>query len=512
MRDLDAEGRIVTGSPSGELVAAVLRGCGNRTEAALLALRRHRVPVSAAVGVAVELLPVVARDERWEEAVKHDRERALLLARALAATAAATRAAPRPAALLGSALGPAWTRDVDLLVGVADVAVIGGELGAAGFIDLGGFASRPAAPSRAFAAVEGMEVLAPVDLTTRLFPGGPSGERALARATRPEPDALPVLALDDQLQRRAGKVAQARRVTVRDALELLALLELSAPRERTVGLAVRRCAALERELGIHGPLSAGASTGGRPPVNVPWIRARARGARARAGSLSRSRRVRVSFSGVDGAGKSTQAALLVATLGRAGVPASAVWARLGYSGSPALSGTARLAQRLLPARHHSAQRERAAGTAAHGATPMSRRGVVGWAWALAVVLDYLRIVRREAAHADSRVLVHDRGLADALVALDEEFGGALRLDLHRRLLLRFGPAADVMFYLRLPGRQAHGRKEDSFAAEVLEAHARRYEAILPRMAGAVVTLDAERPPHQVADEVVRRLAHEVSPA
>jgi thymidylate kinase len=216
--------------------------------------------------------------------------------------------------------------------------------------------------------------------------------------------------------------------------------------------------------------------------------------------------VTVSFSGVDGAGKSTQAARLVETLNRAGVPATAVWARIGYSGSRLLTAVVTAVQRILPARHHSAQRQRAAGTATPGTPPLTRRGIVGWSWALASTLEYLRILRLEARRSSARVIVFDRGLPDALVGLEEEFGGAVRLELHRRLIRRWGPRADVMFYLRLSGHAAHGRKDDSFAADVLEAHARRYEELLARMPGAVVVLDAERPPAELAHEALRRLA------
>src|SRR5918997_2365340 len=249
LRDLDAAGRIVPGTSAGDLVAPLLRTCGGRTEPSLAALRRHRVPAAAVVDVALEVAPALAGDERWEEAVRDGRERADRLRRALAATAAALAGCPRPAAVLGSALGPLWMRDIDLLVGGADAASIGDALRAAGFLDLAGLASQSGPVSRAFAAVEGFEVLAPVDLTAQLFPGGPPAEGAIARATRPEPDGLPFPAVVDQLRSRAGKAAQSRRVVVRDALELMALLEASpgGDRDGIVRLALRRCAALEHE-------------------------------------------------------------------------------------------------------------------------------------------------------------------------------------------------------------------------------------------------------------------------
>ena len=318
---------------------------------------------------------------------------------------------------------------------------------------------------------------------------------------------------EDQLRRRAGKIVRARRVSLRDALELLELLpQAPEPRsEPVVERAIRRCAAFERQLGSSRWFP-GTALGAWPARDAAWWHARARGVRSRVRSRRITPTVAVSFSGVDGAGKSTQAALLVEGLQRAGVPATAVWARVGYSGSRLLSGAAGLAQRILPARHHSAQRERAAGTAASNSTPLTRRGIVGWSWALATTIDYLRILRLGVWRSSARVVVFDRGLPDALVGLDEEFGGTVDLRLHRSLMRRWGPRADVVVYLQLSGRSAYERKEDSFAADVLEAHARGYERLLPTLGGIVVALDAQRPREELAHKVLLRLAEALGEA
>jgi thymidylate kinase len=495
----DEDGRLRPGTPPARLVEALLRRAGTPA-AALQALRENRISAAAVDEVARNAF---GDDGAWREAVREGRAHGARIARALAATAAALRDCPAPYALAPSALGPLWMRDVDLLVDPAGTDAIVESLAAAGFVDLSGFAGG----SPQFAATEGTEILGSVDLGLHLFDDGPPAAAAIARARDALGGGLAALTAEDGLRRRAGKIAQDRHVALRDALELLELLPdaSGAARERTVALAVRRCAALERELGLDGVFTPYRARRG-PIVNDRWFRARARAIRRRVRPGPRAPRVTVSFSGVDGAGKSTQAARLVETLSSAGVPATAVWARIGYSGSRLLTALVTAVQRVLPARHHSAQRQRAAGTATPGTPPLTRRGIVGWSWALASTLEYLRILRLEARRSAARVIVFDRGLPDALVGLDEEFGGAVRLRLHRRLILRWGPRADVMFYLRLSGHAAHGRKDDSFAAEVLEAHARRYEELLARMPGAVVVLDAERPPTELAHEALRRLA------
>jgi thymidylate kinase len=496
------DGRLRPGTPPARLVEALLRRAGTPA-AALELLRGNRIPPAAVDEVARHVL---GDDDAWREAARDGRSHGTRISRALAATAAALRACPGACALAPSALGPLWMRDVDVLVEAGGRDAVVRSLADAGFVDLSGFAGRSPGLPR-FAATEGTEILASVDLGLDLFDDGPSAAAAVARARAAVDGGLVALTAEDQLRRRAGKIAQDRQVALRDGLELLELLPKApdAGRERIVTLAVSRCAALERELGLDGAFAPYRARRG-PIVNDRWIRARARAVRRRARPGPRRPRVAVSFSGVDGAGKSTQAARLVDSLTSVGVPATTVWARIGYSGSRLFSAVVTAAQRVLPARHHSAQRQRAAGTATPGKAPMTRRGVVGWSWALASTLEYLRVLRLEMRRSSARVVVFDRGLPDALVGLEEEFGGAVRLRLHRRLIRRWGPRADVMFYLRLSGHAARGRKEDSFAAEVLEAHAHRYEQLLARMPGAVVVLDAQRPPAELAQETLRRLA------
>ena len=497
------DGRLVAEGAAADLVLAMLRTRGGDDPVSALALMRaHGVPAAAVAG-----LPIRGIDasDAWIEAREHERAHGARISEALARIGHVLSGAPG-AAVAASALGPLWMRDIDLLVVPSERRAVVASLRAEGFIDLSGFSAR-SRRGVSLAVVDGTEVLAPVDISECLFDGGPSAEAAIRRAAPARVGEPPILVPEDQLRRRAGKVVRARRVSLREALEVLVLLErLPDLRfEREVAAALARCSALERELGSSTWF---AHPAGAPRVtyDATWWRARARGMRRCTRALRPAPRVTVSFSGVDGAGKSTQSTLLVDGLQRAGVPAAAVWARVGYSGSRLLSGAAGLAQRLLPARHHSAQRDRAAGTATADRAPLTRRGIVGWSWALAVTADYLRILRLGVLRSSARVVVFDRGLPDALVGLDEEFGGAVDLRLQRWLMRRWGPRADVIVYLRLSGHSAFARKEDSFAADVLEAHAHRYESLLPTLGGIILMLDASRPREELAHDILVRLA------
>ena len=492
-------GRVRPGHPAVAPLEQLVAGAGDDVGRLLATLREHGIP---AVAVA-DLVAGMATTAEWGEAVARSRHKGERLRRATERAEAALAALGDQVALPGSSLGPAWSSDVDMLIRAAAVEEAEAALLAAGFLDLNPLLARlgrETADVRRFGAVAEGEVLGSVELCLRLHDDGPLAERAIDRAVRPAPGALPRLTPPDRALRRCGKVAARRHVRVRDVLELAALQEEGADLSHTgvTRVAARRCAELSDEL-------AGTRSGrGRPAASPVWVKARARGVRRKARRALRSGRLVVAFTGIDGSGKSTQAALLTESLDRVSIPSRAGWARIGFSGLPVLSLAARLGQRVLPPGSHSAQRARAGGVAG-GSTPLTRRGALGWSWALAVTLAYLRNARRAARGPRGTVIVFDRALPDALVDLDQGFGGALDLRLQRRLVARLSPRADVVFHLRLPGAAAHARKADMFVPEVLDRYARRYEAVLQTLPGAIV-LEAERPADRLAAEVLSTVA------
>ena len=466
-------------------------------EAALARARAHGIPPSVLEGAAP------AGDARWQAAVERSRARAVRIERARVLVAEAL-APVAGAALSDGLLGAEFSADVDVYVRPDALTPVGTALTARGAVAVDAVERRlrggEDGPPRHFALVENGAVLAPVELVVHLWDGGPPAAPAVARAAGGR------LTLADVAARRTAKAAASRRPTVRALAELTALLELGAPLPSAWARgALRRHAELERELVGTGPVQAAVlRQPRRPGAEVLWLRARARGAR----SLLRPRRgqLRVAFVGVDGAGKSTQAERLAANFQAAGVPAVAEWSRLGNRALAPVAGLAKLAQRLLPAGSHSFEAAReAAGRAdpdagpSAVAIPLTRRGPVGWAWALAVTLDY--VVRTQAARrrARGRVLVLDRALPDALVGLEDNYGVALRLGLQRRLLERLTPAPHLVVYLRLPGAVAKARKDDTFTAAELEVQRERYERLLARLGDAVVTLDAQRSREEIAE-------------
>ncbi|HZB19680.1 MAG TPA: hypothetical protein VE463_07555, partial [Blastococcus sp.] len=214
---------------------------------------------------------------------------------------------------------------------------------------------------------------------------------------------------------------------------------------------------------------------------------------------TRTRGPVVAISGVDGSGKSTLRAALADSLDRAGVRADTVWVRpgmgLGWLTSLAGWGKRLLRQDAAPGLHAMADPD------AH--RPASRKGALGWLWALLVTLSFLSGVWRQ--HRSARgVVLYDRHLPDALATLDFAYDG-VDLRLQRLLVRTFLPSADVRLYLEVPAAVSVARKPDDVLGEYavrrqLDSYARWLEVLPPS-----VRLDATRPTTDLVAEVLGTL-------
>ena len=205
----------------------------------------------------------------------------------------------------------------------------------------------------------------------------------------------------------------------------------------------------------------------------------------------------IAISGVDGSGKSTLREALAVSLDRAGLHVTTVWVRPGM-GLGRLLSIASVGKRLLrqgaaPGLH--------AMTAQDVTRPASRRGVVGWLWALLVVVSFLTGVWRQ--HLSRRgVALYDRHLIDALATLDFAYDG-VDLGLQHRLVRALLPAADVTVYLDVPAEVSVQRKPDEVFGEHAVrrqlGHYARWMGRFPR----VVRLDATLPTGDLVAEALR---------
>jgi thymidylate kinase len=496
------DGQIRPGSEAAALVELLIAPARGHSATVLALLGEHGIPAGAVHRLLERSDAAVAASIEWVERVAADRARAQRIGAAAVLADRALATFGGRAAIVPSTLGPMWSSDVDVLVSEAGAEDAARCLREAGLLEVDPLLERlgrlTPGVSR-FAAVEKRTVLAAVELCRYLYDYGPAADSAVARAER-RAGATARVAAADRLTRRAAKLAAARRVTLRGVLELIALVRetgIRRPPTAVVAIALRRASAFQRDLGADSELPAASALGSLP--NVWWGLARARAVRREVVHRGRPRRVRVAFSGVDGAGKSTQVSLLSGHLDALNVPAVEVWVRLGFSGSRLLSIAAKLGQRLLPAGSHSAHLARA--TASGNATPVTRRGPLGWLWALAVTLDYVRCSRAAARALHGQVGIFDRSSLDASIALDYDYGGTLRLRLQHRLIDRLVPKPDHGFYLRLAGPEAYARKEDMFSRGALEELVSRYDRGIAARSEARA-LDARRAPEELAWEVL----------
>ena len=458
---IDVSGQIAADHPAAALVASLI-DAATSLDALLAALRSHQIPPAAVSSVLAARRPELGVAAGWREAADRNRARAARIARARTLTEAALAAVADRVALPRSTLGPHWVHDVDVLVHSRGIDAASRALAEAGFLDLIALLVRIGRVTpgvRRFGAIDDHDVLASIELCTRLHPLGPSADAAVERAVD-RGDGLPGLTDRDAALRRCIKVAAARRVTVRDALELVALAELlpEIPTDPDVAVAFRRCAALERRLAGPGTLTEVAARLPRS-LNRRYLPMRAHRAGRALRRRLRPRRMRIAFSGLPAAERSRQAELLADRLRRLDTTAVAARGRGGAGPTPD--------------------------------TP-SARG----------------LQRRAGRGPRGAVIVHDRGRLDALVELELP-GGAAPGPAARRRLLRGAPQPDLTFYLQLTLEAAKRRLDDALPSD-LERAVRLYDR-LGRESPRVVAIDADRPTSELCQEALRSVARAAAP-
>lgn len=393
-----------------------------------------------------------------------DPVRARARERAAALASEALGDLPHPDGIRTSPLGPGWARDIDAHVrAMPDPS----DLEALGWLPLDDLLGRLGSPGLGrWGVIEDGEVLAPVDL----HEGAPAD---------------PVAAVLRRCRRR-------REVRVREVLELRVLSRagyLFPARDPVLTAAARA----EAELGGSDLAAWLKGEPALPPITVHGRGVR--GLRSMVGGWHR-RTLGVAVSGVDGAGKSTLARTLADDLDRLGVPVTLVWTRPGMR-IGWLEGLARTGKRLLRQDPAPGVKRAAAGGA--GALA-SRRGAVGWAWALLVTLSFLSDVRRR--HRSGRGLViYDRHVPDALATLEVAYEG-VDLRLHRSLVRRLLPRAAVTIFLDVPAAVAVSRKPDEvFGEHAVHRQVDRYGTLIGDVPN-LHRMDAARAPEALAREAL----------
>jgi thymidylate kinase len=211
----------------------------------------------------------------------------------------------------------------------------------------------------------------------------------------------------------------------------------------------------------------------------------------------------ISLSGIDGAGKSTQLALLKEAYQRRGVITVLLWSRVGYT--PGIETLKRLARRVLgsglPRPGHSKERD-----------ALMREGLVQRFWItlslLELIIIYGFVLRWRSFRG--RVVLCDRYLWDSLIDLWLAFPNREAESTALWKTLTWAAAKpDAAIFLRIPLEESETRsskKGDPFPDSAKE-RARRfgfYEDILKR--GCWQCIDGNRGAEEVARDVMRLIS------
>jgi thymidylate kinase len=226
-------------------------------------------------------------------------------------------------------------------------------------------------------------------------------------------------------------------------------------------------------------------------------RLRARGARPPA----RPRRaLLVALSGIDGAGKSSQARWLAESLSALGVDVDVVWNDLlGNRALDFVAAAPKALLRLAGRRSEGMARYDDADVADDPATP----SVVTRAWSTIVTFanaaEQQVMASRAFGRGRGRVIVFDRSPLDLAVRMHVLY--RTNAEVQRRLIQLAAPRPDVAFLLDIPAEVSLARKNDIWSRAQLVEQTQLYSQLAPRF--GVRRIDGQRPPEEIAAEIAR---------
>jgi len=426
---------------------------------------------------------------------------------------------PNRAVIVGSL--PPQGRDLDLLVEDPDEDALADGLARNGFVRAAGRWAR-----FTDCAVQVVELIRGRDWA---LPNGELTQLFREAAPLPEANSLALPAPHHTLLILARRLAGGRRIGERQLTRLDAALERdpqafsrAAGRAEAWGLDSTVVVLLERlyrERRAPTRQERTRAKAGRPRRRSAGLRPLLRSAgrarhRLRRGAL-------VSFSGLDGSGKSSQTAYLRDGLDRLGYDAVAVW--LSIANRPRwFDSTARVLKspliplaRLLSGRITAQQGappapavprgEPVPARTGHPLTALRRRSsLLTFSWSMAITVQFaLRVARSTWPHLlRGRVVVCDRYTMDSWVALLYKFGEDREYPVQLAILRALSPVPRRAYFLDVPGEVASARKSD-FGPEQNARRAELYRARFPRL--GVHRLDGTQPRDvlcaQVAAEV-----------
>lgn len=224
------------------------------------------------------------------------------------------------------------------------------------------------------------------------------------------------------------------------------------------------------------------------------------------------RQLVVSFSGLDGAGKTRQIRALQEHLAAGGHSFEVIWVPFKIWPEQLINRLpADLRARLGPQRRAATPTSGAVaplaagpGRAAHRRLGGAARRVAWTGISLVASVSAGMSLRRRVARTSASVVILDRYRLDSIVKLQLWYGDVGRAPL-ARLVRRLAPAPDVELLLRVGPDVAYGRKQEQWSLDQLARQAGLYDTLAASDPGVVV-LDGSRHPDLVAADIRRAVS------
>jgi thymidylate kinase len=213
----------------------------------------------------------------------------------------------------------------------------------------------------------------------------------------------------------------------------------------------------------------------------------------------------VALSGLDGAGKSSQAQLIERSMRSIGVESAVIWPparNVLFGMPPALKDRLRrlLATIGRPIETSSTTAYQAADGAPEFPPLPSQRGIVTELLAAVVAISQVLALRRAAlaAPGDPVLLIYDRYVLDSIVYLKDRWGHGRALGWQSAAIRMLARRAALSYLLEIEPEEAFARKQD-FPIENLRDRAALYRRLHESL--GVKALDATRPMEEVGHEI-----------
>jgi thymidylate kinase len=211
----------------------------------------------------------------------------------------------------------------------------------------------------------------------------------------------------------------------------------------------------------------------------------------------------VTFSGLDGSGKTSQAEALRDSLERTTGDTVVVWTRLSYN--PSLKALARPFKALLGVGKSRVPDGNSDTEIDVGKELRRRSPLVTLVWATAVALANATSQRRVTRYhlRRGRTVVCDRYTLDSRVHLRYRYGSKRRFALQGRLIEALSPKPVRSYLVDVPADVAYERKAEQYDLEQLRVQANLYKEESDSL--AVKKLDGTRPKDDLSGEVAEEV-------